>query len=121
MNNEKYQYSLLDALPEKSAYLTKQVFIASAKFISCNSSLTHRYHEHSQFFCWRYLWELSRTPKEKQNNKKYVSKFSHLLFRFYKNDIFLRHDFCSRLIQAGEELSVVSELAGHSSIITTQR
>ena len=38
-------------------------------------------------------------------------------FRFHD----LRHDFCSRLIQAGEELSVVSELAGHSSIITTQR
>lgn len=38
-------------------------------------------------------------------------------FRFHD----LRHDFCSRLIQAGQPLHVVAELAGHEDISTTQR
>ena len=38
-------------------------------------------------------------------------------FRFHD----LRHDFCSRLVQAGQPLHVVAELAGHSKITTTQR
>ncbi len=38
-------------------------------------------------------------------------------FRFHD----LRHDFYSRLIQAGQPLHVVAELAGHEDISTTQR
>jgi len=38
-------------------------------------------------------------------------------FRFHD----LRHDFCSRLVQAGQQLQVVAELAGHEDIKTTQR
>ena len=38
-------------------------------------------------------------------------------FRFHD----LRHDFCSRLVQAGQPLHVVAELAGHTKITTTQR
>jgi integrase len=38
-------------------------------------------------------------------------------FRFHD----LRHDFCSRLIQAGQPLHVVAELAGHEDLSTTQR
>ncbi|QPJ65372.1 MAG: tyrosine-type recombinase/integrase [Candidatus Nitrohelix vancouverensis] len=38
-------------------------------------------------------------------------------FRFHD----LRHDFCSRLVQAGQPLHVVAALAGHEDISTTQR
>ncbi|MCF8721771.1 tyrosine-type recombinase/integrase [Nitrospina gracilis] len=38
-------------------------------------------------------------------------------FRFHD----LRHDFCSRLVQAGLPLNVVADLAGHEDISTTQR
>lgn len=38
-------------------------------------------------------------------------------FRFHD----LRHDFCSRLVQAGQPLHVVADLAGHEDITTTQR
>lgn len=38
-------------------------------------------------------------------------------FRFHD----LWHDFCSRLIQKGQSLHVVAELAGHEDISTTQR
>lgn len=33
----------------------------------------------------------------------------------------LRHDFCSKLVQAGVDLYTVKELAGHKDITTTQR
>jgi len=33
----------------------------------------------------------------------------------------LRHDFCSRLVQAGQSLQVVQQLAGHTDIAMTQR
>jgi len=33
----------------------------------------------------------------------------------------LRHDFCSKLVQAGVDLYTVKELAGHKNITTTQR
>lgn len=38
-------------------------------------------------------------------------------FRFHD----LRHDFCSRLVQAGQPLQVVQQLAGHTDIAMTQR
>ncbi|MFQ5717699.1 MAG: hypothetical protein ACE5GQ_11450 [Nitrospinales bacterium] len=31
----------------------------------------------------------------------------------------MRHDFCSRLVQAGQPLHVVAELAGRTNIATT--
>ena len=33
----------------------------------------------------------------------------------------MRHTFCSRLIEAGADIMVVKELAGHAHITTTQR
>lgn len=33
----------------------------------------------------------------------------------------LRHTFCSRLVQAGASLSAVQKLAGHASLLTTER
>lgn len=38
-------------------------------------------------------------------------------FRFHD----LRHDFCSRLVQAGQPLHVVAALAGHDDLSSTQR
>ncbi|MBI4390098.1 MAG: tyrosine-type recombinase/integrase [Nitrospinae bacterium] len=49
--------------------------------------------------------------------KKACIKAGFSDYRFHD----LRHDFCSKLVQAGIDLYTVKELAGHKDIATTQR
>lgn len=52
-----------------------------------------------------------------QSFKRACQKAGYPDYRFHD----LRHDFCSKLVQAGIDLYTVKELAGHKDITTTQR
>jgi site-specific recombinase XerD len=49
--------------------------------------------------------------------KKACKKAGYPDYRFHD----LRHDFCSKLVQAGVDIYTVKELAGHKDVTTTQR